>query len=241
MSKLPVLLFVVPLYNPPADWFEQFQPFYAAFCAQASGYEHHVVFVDDGSEPAAQPPPSSAALSFEWVQYSPNRGKGYAVRAGEAAASPGLLLFTDVDFPYEPASAARIVQALEAGTDVAPGIRNTSYFAHISGFRRRLSLLHSWLIKRLFRLPISDTQCGLKGFSQNGRELLQATTIDRFLFDLELISLAFGESNAYRVEAVEVNLRKSVQVSSVSLRVLWRELGNFLRLAWRVHVGRRMK
>jgi len=237
MGSLPFLTLVVPLYNPPANWYEQFSGPYADFRKRLPGYLHGVIFVDDGSSPPALPPPVAGDISFEWIAYQPNRGKGHAVRAGEATAPSGFLLFTDVDFPYEPASAEAIVRQLEAGADVVPGIRDQTYFENISGFRRRLSLLHSWLIKRLFRLPISDTQCGLKGFSPKGRELLRATTVERFLFDLELISLAFQEENRYRARAVVVELRQSVQVSSLSLGALWRELGNFLRILWAVRIS----
>jgi dolichyl-phosphate beta-glucosyltransferase len=46
------------------------------------------------------------------IGYSPNRGKGYAVRAGLLAARGRFRIFTDVDLAYRLADVARVADEL---------------------------------------------------------------------------------------------------------------------------------
>ena len=47
------------------------------------------------------------------------------------------------------------------------------------------------IIRKLSRLPFSDTQCGFKAFNMSKfRPLLEVMTIDRFGFDVEFLYVA---------------------------------------------------
>ena len=78
---------------------------------------------------------------------------------------------------------------LLAGADVAVGVREEAYYAQIPPARRWVSRLLRRLIRHVLRLPVDDTQCGLKGFNETGRHLFLRTT-KRYLFDLEMLFMA---------------------------------------------------
>lgn len=82
------------------------------------------------------------------------------------------------------------------------------------------------------RFPISDTQCGLKGFGEAGRELFLRTTIDRFLFDMEFVMFVSRRKDL-RTEVVEARLNEGVRFSRMNYRILLRESINFVRIALR--------
>lgn len=164
------------------------------------------------------------------VNYSENRGKGYALRQGVQASAGDFYLVTDFDFPYTLESMRRIVQTLMERGGVAAGNRDTAYYAHVPLFRRLLSRFLRWMLRNLLRQPIGDSQCGLKGFDQAGKAIFLTTTIDRFLFDLEFLMLANGR---VPVTPVPVELRPGVVFSKVGWKILATEGRNFLKLLFR--------
>jgi hypothetical protein len=134
---------------------------------------------------------------------------------------------TDADFPYKISSMKSLVETLLEKGGIAAGNRDTGYSAHVPWFRRVISKVLRWTLRNVLRQPISDSQCGLKGFDNEGKKLFLTTTIDRFLFDLEFLMLAKGK---VLVSPVPVELRDGVVFSKVGLRILATEGRNFITL-----------
>ena len=168
--------------------------------------------------------------ALQWIAYVTNRGKGFALREGLRRSSAEHVIYTDIDFPYQNQSMVDVVHALlHHQSDLAVGVRDAAYYTQIPPSRRRISRLLRQVNKILFGLKISDTQCGLKGMNRTGRDLFLNTTIDRYLFDLELIMLA-SRRKEVTVRPVVVHLAPGVSLSSVPASLLIKELGNLLRL-----------
>ncbi|MFN0033429.1 MAG: glycosyltransferase [Saprospiraceae bacterium] len=227
---------IVPCYNPPEDWESALARRFADFKAsvQEMIQEVGLIVVNDGS------PRNAAELNFarlkaflpqvKIVSYEKNQGKGYALRKGVEASDADFHLVTDADFPYTIESMKRIAQSLLAHGGVAAGNRDTAYYERVPPFRRRLSKVLRWVLRNLLRQPIDDSQCGLKGFDNRGKEVFLKTTIKRFLFDLEFLMLA---TEQVRVTPVPVELRQGVAFSKVGWKVLVVEAANLLRLLLR--------
>lgn len=224
---------VVPCYNPQPGWEEVLAAKFTALQKELAGLidETGLIVVNDGSVRQATEENFGLLKSLvpgaRVVSYAENRGKGYALRQGVLAADAGLILVTDIDFPYTTDSMRRVVEALHVHGGIAAGNRDTAYYAHVPAFRRRLSQMLRWLLRNVLRQPIDDSQCGLKAFDHAGKAVFLETTIDRFLFDLEFLMLAAGR---VPVHPVPVELRPGVVFSSVSWKVLATEGWNFLRL-----------
>jgi len=230
----PQLDIVLPCYNPAKGWTAKVTEGFRQIQALLPGVELHFILVNDGSSRAISQEDidglKSALPAFTYLSYTPNRGKGHALRRGVAASRHACCIFTDVDFPYTPESLVRIYRQLEAGeTDVAVGIKDARYYAGIPVFRRRISKLLRWLIRTFLRISITDTQCGLKGFNQRGKEVFLQTTIDRYLADLEFIFLA-DRTPGLRMQAIAVELKPDVVFSQVSWKILLMEGMNFSRV-----------
>jgi glycosyltransferase involved in cell wall biosynthesis len=224
---------VIPCYNPPDGWEGEVARKFLAFRAFVAdlGEDVRLIVVNDGS------PRNVSTENIERlkkhlpdvlvVNYTQNRGKGYALRQGVMASTADLILVTDTDFPYTLASMKRIVECLKTRGGIAAGNRDMGYYDHVPAFRRWLSKALRWVLRYVLRQPVDDSQCGLKGFDQAGKAIFLETTIDRFLFDLEFLMLAHGRVG---VNPVNVQLTEGIVFSKVGLRILFTEGRNFLTL-----------
>ncbi len=228
------LAILVPVYNPPVGWcsnlLQQLQSF-----IQQTGLQHvQLVLINDGSvnhvyenevDGIAKAHPTALLMNL-----ANNSGKGFALRTATAAVEAPLYLFTDVDFPYSTKSMTDLYLQLTQNTcDIAAGYRNSDYYNRVSGFRKQLSIALRYIIRKRLKLFADDTQCGLKGFNEKGKQLFLQTTTNRYLYDLEWMVKACNNSSV-RVQPVPVQLRDGIVLRNLPLRILFQEAGNFLRI-----------
>ncbi len=131
------------------------------------------------------------------ISYSPNRGKGYAVRTGLLAARGGVRVFADVDLAYRFDDIARLTDEVADGAAVAVGSRDhpdslvqvpVRHLGYIAA-RRAQSRRFGAIARRILPLTLHDTQAGLKGMTAAVAEaVLPNLTCDGFGFDCELLT-----------------------------------------------------
>lgn len=226
------LSIVLPCYNPAAGWEKHLLDAYAII-REKIPQEIEVIVVNDGSTQ----PPAEAIIDkikkeiphFIYTGYEVNRGKGAALRYGVEKASGDKIIYTDIDFPYESDSFLKIWEILD-NQDIVVGIKNDHYYDQVPRFRVFISKALRKLIGILFRIPITDTQCGLKGFNQKGKEVFLQTYTDRYLCDLEFIYLAFRKTPKLNIQAQEVQLRPNVVFSTMKPTILVHEVFNLFRI-----------
>ncbi|MEM6726667.1 MAG: glycosyltransferase family 2 protein, partial [Bacteroidota bacterium] len=185
MQSLDIIL---PCYNPEPNWAQNIVEEYARICAAIPNIQHKLIVVNDGSTKGVQDVDvvhlKSHIQSIEYLSYTQNQGKGYALRYGMARSEADFSIFTDIDFPYETDSLITLFKKLQAGPDILIGVRDESYYENVPKGRVRVSKVFKFFLKKFFRLPVSDTQCGLKGFNGKGRKIFMESTMNRYLFDL---------------------------------------------------------
>lgn len=223
---------VLPCYNPPEDWAENILN-NVALLEKELAQPIQVVLVNDGSSNGISGEDirklESGINHFKSIAYFPNRGKGYALRQGMQQAGADFYLYTDIDFPYTTGSVLEVVKALGSGVNIAPGSRDLAYYEQVPFWRSRISKSLRWVMKGIFKLQVSDTQCGLKGFDQKGKERFLETTIDRYLFDLEFLMKA-SKDKSLTIRPVPVNLREGVTFSKMGWRILLSESRNLMKV-----------
>ncbi|MBT9392993.1 glycosyltransferase [Hymenobacter sp. NST-14] len=234
------LALVLPCYHPPLHWATNILTSLARLRALLpADTTLHLYVVNDGDASGVSPADLDLLTqqlpgSFTYLTYALNQGKGHALRTGISQVEEPYCLFTDIDFPYQETSVAALYQVLLAGADVAVGVRDDAYYAQIPPARRRVSRLLRRLTRHVLRLPVDDTQCGLKGFNAAGRRLFLRTTTKRYLFDLEMLFLA-ARRGELRVVPLPVELKPDVVFSRLNPRILLTESLNFVRI-----LGRRL-
>jgi glycosyltransferase involved in cell wall biosynthesis len=224
---------VLPCYNPLPDWEKRIVDTVQALEKRLNGVEVFLFIVNDGSSKSIAPEAfayiQKNISNFYFLEYKKNRGKGYALRQGVAATKNDICIYTDIDFPYEIESFLTIFETLKKGVDIAIGVRETNYYQHVPKIRVWISKTLKWLIRNFLRLPVSDTQCGLKGFNRKGKKIFLETTIDRYLFDLEFVFLA-AKQKTLNLKPVVVNLRSGIIFSNMNFKILAQEGRSFMKI-----------
>jgi glycosyltransferase involved in cell wall biosynthesis len=229
---MPVSL-VLPCYNPQPGWEEVVHAGYLSFAGHIDT-EAELILVLDGKSNTVQTGAVEKLQrlipSLKVISYEQNRGKGYATRKGVAAASGDIIIYTDVDFPYSAESIYAVYDQLQNNEcDVAAGVKNDAYYDHVPVMRRVISRVLRFFIRLFLAMPITDTQCGLKGFRRTAAATFLSTNIDRYLFDLQFIYSCF-RNKQLRVKAIPVTLKDNVRFRSMNYRILLPEMLNFARL-----------
>src|SRR5215212_4039961 len=232
---LPQFSAVIPAFNEANRIGETLQST-LAFLLQHSP-ESELIVINDGSTDAtgavARQVLSAAQVETHLLENFPNRGKGAAVRKGLLSATRPIGLFFDADLSTPLEETSKVVEPIARGdVDIAFGSRALD--------RKMIGTRQSWrreqggrvfnLIVRLSTgLPFWDTQCGFKAFWLDVcRPIIEAATVDRFGFDVELIYLAYLAELALREIPVrwDHNEGSKVNVARVGAKDRERALHN---------------
>ena len=161
-----------------------------------------LIVVDDGSsdntaELARQKIENSGGLRTSVITYRSNLGKGRAVRLGLLAARENVALFTDADLSTPITEVPKLVDPIfNDEYDVTFGSRALDrglIGVHQPWRREQGGRVFNLAVRLATGLPFWDTQCGFKAFRMDVcRPLIEAATVDRFGFDVELIYLAYN-------------------------------------------------
>jgi glycosyltransferase involved in cell wall biosynthesis len=191
-----------------------------------------VIIVDDGSTDStaeiAQKVHVPQNVQLTVIRDDVHKGKGAAVRAGILASKADYVMFADSGGCVPFNNAIKGLELIKNGQcDIACGSRRMTISDIVvdQPFYRKLSSLAFRTFTRIFlKLPpdFTDTQCGFKIFRGNvAKKLFKISTIDGFLFDLEIILLALKQNYSVREFAVEwscdLDSRLSVSRSFMSV------------------------
>ncbi len=230
-SRPADLTLVVPCYRPSAAWADRLADRFEAFAKTLAPLAVDLVLVHDGTPGGLDPAELRrlrSRLPEVLVLDDPvNRGKGAALRRGVSATAAPVVMYTDVDLPYTTASMTAVAEGILARGGVVTGERYEEYYVTVPFWRRLLSRAHRYAMRRLFKLPVSDSQAGLKGFDESGKTVFLETSVDRFLVDLDFIARCRGRVS---VTPVRVELRPDVVFTNFGLGILRTETRNFLQI-----------
>ncbi len=188
------LTVVIPAFNEAKRIEHTLEAIHDYF--ERKGMKREIIVVDDGSSDntAAVVNALKAKIhDLQCVRYFPNRGKGYAVKTGVGKSRGEYILFTDADNStpieefeklYPLLSHAKVVIGSRYMADSDIKIKQPKY-------RILLGRLGNFLIRVFLFGNIRDTQCGFKAFQHRAaKELFSRMKINRFGFDIELLSIA---------------------------------------------------
>ena len=198
----------IPMYNESrviADTAKRLSDYMAAHFE-----DYEILFCSDGSTDGCDETVQSLRLpNVRVISYSPNRGKGYAVRTAMLAAEGDVRIFTDADLAYGTDVIAPIVKAFEENldADLVIGSRNLdkSGYEGYTLLRRIASKAYIRMISILGGFRLSDSQCGCKAFTgAAAEELFSRCETSGFAFDLEL--LLWATKLKYRILEIPVRV-----------------------------------
>ncbi len=243
-----ILDLIIPFYNPSAGWEKKFVDKYlrlVATCFSGRKEDINLVVVNDGSSRDFSDKEISYLQQYipniQVVSYHDNKGKGYALRQGVQKAKTDYCIYTDYDFPFGLNVIGDIYAELQKGTDVVTGCRRKgNYFSSLPFKRKMVSRGLVLFNKRFLRLPVEDTQAGIKGFNKYGKAMFLQTTINRFLFDMEFILLS-SRVEDMSIKSVDVSITHETKLSDFGMKVMNQEMKNLLSIVFKKKNGPRSK
>lgn len=238
MPETPRLSIVVPSFNEEGrigGSMRRISEFVVSL-----GYTTEIIIVDDGSREPGRRAAESAlaalpeAIQRSFIRHEVNRGKGAAVRTGCLAARGQYVAFIDADLASPPEDLSALIAALDAGAEVAIGVRNQGDGTDMRNDRalpRRLAgKLFAFSMRTILLPDLGDSQCPLKAFKRSAAQrLFRLQRIESWSFDAELLFLA--DRLGLRTAKVPVHWR-AVEGSHLRLTKSAMELLKLVRIRW---------
>lgn len=202
MKKVSI---VVPCYNEEQDIKAKAEKV-IEYLKGNHDYHFEVVLVNDGSKDNTEQR-IKEVVGAKAVSYSPNGGKGKAVREGLRYSLDNLdsdyILFMDADLSTDLSAIEECLKLLEEGNDFVLGSRHDkdSDIRIKQPFKRRfISKCSRMIIKSMFHFKkIKDTQCGFKGMSKEvARILVDESKMNGFSFDVEYLYIVKLRKKTYK-------------------------------------------
>jgi dolichol-phosphate mannosyltransferase len=223
---------VLPTYNEA----ENVEPLVRAALEhlRASGVEHTVLIVDDGSPDGTGQIAERLARELEPVQVlhrDRKLGLGRAYLAGFEMALGGgadLVLEMDSDFSHDPADLPRLIAAAD-DADVVLGSRyvDGGGVTDWGPLRRALSRGGSWYARGVLGIPVRDLTGGFKCFRRDVLETLDLDAIhaDGYGFQIEVTYRALQAGFTVKEVPILFHDRRvgsSKMTAKIAMEAVWK-------------------
>ena len=199
---------VIPAYNEERRLPATLASVHEYLTAQNKSFE--ILVVDDGSLDNTDNVVESFARSHGQVRllsYSPNQGKGHAVRVGMLAAQGKLLLFDDADGSSPISELPKLIDAIDNGADIVIGSRakpDSKRKVKALPYRKYMGNTFNFIVQFLLLPGLYDTQCGFKLFKRTAAyDLFSVAHLNGYVFDVEILFI--GKLRNYKITEIPIN------------------------------------
>ena len=199
---------IIPCYNESEDISRKVEILKKYLNDNPIDYSFDIVLVNDGSKDNTEEVINSLKKEtrVHALSYTPNKGKGNAVKNGLKYALNELksdyMIFMDADLSTDLKAIKPCLDILEEGIDIALASRHDkeSNIAIKQPFKRRfISKCSRIIISSMFHFKVKDTQCGFKGSNRDIVEIIiNKTKMERFSFDVEYLYIAKLNKKTYK-------------------------------------------
>lgn len=150
----PAVSVIVPVYNEE----ENVSILQAELRAALRGFDHELIFVDDGSadQTVGRIEPAS---NVRLLRFEKNAGQSAAMYAGLQAARGTILVLIDGDLQNDPADIPKLVDEISRGADLVCGYRALRRDTRV---KRLTSRIANAVRSRYTKDGVRDTGCSLK-------------------------------------------------------------------------------
>ena len=230
---MPQLDIVLPVYNEEHVLARNVEKLRVYLEEHEFPYTWRIVIADNASTDGTLAAGEALAEQFADVEviHLPQKGRGRALRKAWLESDAAAACFMDIDLSTHLDGLEPLAHAvLEEGFDVATGSRMTrgSQIERSIG-REITSRGFILLIKLLFFVRLSDTQCGFKAISREAvRELVPRIENEEWFFDTELLLLA--EKGGYRVKDIPIRWMEDTDTRVNVLKTILEDLAGLLRM-----------
>ncbi len=173
-------------------------------------YPSEILVVSDGSSDdtgkVVESFDAGENVDLRFLEYHPNRGKGYAVKYGMVKGNYDIVMFMDADYSVPMEEVEKGLTLIEQGADIAiasRAIEGSIVSKHQNVFRELSARLYTFIQNTHLGIDFKDTQCGFKLYTRNAAQaLFSMQKLDSVIFDVEILWLA--KEKGFRVSEFPV-------------------------------------
>lgn len=203
---------VIPAYNE--------EQFIADVVSKVKKYADHVIVVDDGS--TDQTAKAAAENGATVIVHEKNMGKWIALQDGfkEAIKRADIIVQLDGDGQHDPDEIPKFLEALKE-SDVVVGYRSKKGMPII---RKISNFITTTMLRLLFSLRVSDSQCGYRAYRKDALEKLM--NVNAKGFEGETASLILAKRFGLKIGEVPI---KTIYGEEKSKMKVTRDTYRFLK------------
>jgi glycosyltransferase involved in cell wall biosynthesis len=234
---------VIPAYNESERIERTLQVTVACLKKQLASFE--LIVVDDGSRDGTGEAAARAVQRLRLgklvrvISYSPNQGKGWALRQGAEIARGSYIAFLDADLDISPQHIPDYLAVLrkEKADAVIASKRHADSQLEYAKSRVWISNIYYWFNRIFFRLDIKDTQSGMKLFRREVLDRAMPRLLGkRFAFDLEL--LVTIRLDGGKIIEQPVTIENHDKFGRIGILSLWHAFVDTLAIFYRANLQR---
>jgi glycosyltransferase involved in cell wall biosynthesis len=155
------------------------------------------------------------------ISYTPNRGKGYAVKTGVIQSSGNIVIFADGDLDISHGKIRDYITELENCDIVIASKMHPQSKVKAPLLRKFLSRVFNLFVRIAIGIKVKDTQSGLKaGKGAALRTIFRIMLVKRYAFDVELLTIASALNLQIKEMPVEINLDHNFKVQDIAKMLL---------------------
>jgi glycosyltransferase involved in cell wall biosynthesis len=238
MTNQPKLSIIIPAYKEERSIRQTVERIVEVYDRLPYSYEVLVV-VDGSPDQTAAEAKKVNSQNVKVYEYSPNQGKGYAIKYGVEKAIGKIVTFTDAGGDFNPEQFDKYVSLMELfDADIVIGSkRHPASRVNYPLVRRIYSRCYQLLIRLLFGLKVTDTQTGLKFFKSNvAKTIFPKALVKQYAIDLELLVIA-QQYGFKRIFEAPVELEFNTEGGgAATIRAIWKMFVDTLAVFYRSRI-----
>ncbi len=163
MDKTLAISVVIPAFNEAERIGQTIEA--VARLLTAKRYDYELIVVSDGSTDmtvmVVKATAARCAIPLQLIENEKNSGKGHAVRQGVLASRGEVVFFTDADLSAAMDNLDGFLAQLAVGADVVIASRamaGAQLKVRQPFWREGIGKTFNWLVRKMFKLDLSDTQ-----------------------------------------------------------------------------------
>ncbi|MBR3031917.1 MAG: glycosyltransferase family 2 protein [Clostridiales bacterium] len=237
-SNLIMFSIVMPAYNEGTHIYENLlktNEIVSSFCD-----DFEIVCVNDGSADNTEAEIKRAAeecSSIHMVSYTPNGGKGHAIKTGVLEAKGDVIGFLDSDLDLSPDHFEDFLSHMKSeNADVVIGSKmHKESKLEYPFIRKFVSFGYYVMLRVLFHLKVHDTQTGVKVYRADILKKIVPDVITKgFAYDIELLAVA-NEMGAKIIERpIRLVFTREGGFSRIRFKDIWQVFKDTFRIKKKV-------
>ena len=233
---------IMPAHNEGKHIYSNIEETVKVFRKARCSFE--IILVDDGSNDNTLSEAKKAARRHSGiivVKNSDNNGKGNAIKKGFGYAKGDFVVFLDSDLDLHPEQLHTLFKIMrDKQAEVIIGSkRHPKSELNYPMMRKIVSNIYAFILLILFRLPLKDTQTGLKIFKYEVLEkIFPMILCKRFAFDVEVLANAHRLGYKIVESPVKINFRRGIKWGRMGFKDLYFAGMDTLAIFYRMYILR---